>query len=671
MPNWALALQALNELGLRPVVYYALYHEGLRSGYFRRALRAPRLFDTLAVEVFTFQPILKLPDSSELAYVMGAAAQASLLAQADEIVAGQARLFGGVPQPMNLVPQGELYHWTAYELGKIQTNAPHGDIKFIWEPARFGWAIVLGRAYHLTKDEHYPEIFWTYFETFIQHNPPYQGPNWVSAQEVALRLIALTFAGQVFAASAHSTPQRRQQLAQSIAWHAQRIPPTLVYARSQNNNHLLSEAVGLFTAALVLPRHPQAPRWRKLGWNWFQKGIHKQVTPDGVYMQQSTNYHRLMLQLALWMDTLCRQQGLELPEGTRQRLAAATRWLLALLDPVSGQTPNLGANDGAYILPFSTMPFTDYRPVAQAAAAAFLHKLPTATGVWDEMRLWFNLDVDVRMGIDEIHQTHLDKRIGVLRQAEDRSAWAYLRLAEFHDRPGHADLLHVDLWYKGENLALDAGTFLYNSPPPWDNALTRTQVHNTVMVDNQEQMRRAGRFLYLDWAKTKLLSYEKDKDGRLRRLTAQHDGYASLNILHQRMLVARDDGAWLVEDQIFEKNPDKKQTGAPHLFCLQWLVADYPWHLDYREDRIKLSLAARSGKVELRLSAKSPSGQGIPLQVQVVRAGQLLFGEGDVEPSWGWASPYYGEKIPALAIRCYLEKPLPVSFTSYWSFSDQ
>jgi hypothetical protein len=38
------------------------------------------------------------------------------------------------------------------------------------------------------------------------------------------------------------------------------------------------------------------------------------------------------------------------------------------------------------------------------------------------------------------------------------------------------------------NLALDPGTYQYNAPPPWENALNVTRVHNTVMVDGQDQM---------------------------------------------------------------------------------------------------------------------------------------------------------------------------------------
>ena len=33
------------------------------------------------------------------------------------------------------------------------------------------------------------------------------------------------------------------------------------------------------------------------------------------------------------------------------------------------------------------------------------------------------------------------------------------------------DQLHLDLWWRGLNIAQDAGTYLYNADPPWDNPL--------------------------------------------------------------------------------------------------------------------------------------------------------------------------------------------------------
>ena len=116
--------------------------------------------------------------------------------------------------------------------------------------------------------------------------------------------MAFVWAAQVFAGSSSSTPERKAALARSIAFHASRIIPTLVYARSQQNNHLLTEAAGLLTAGLALPGHPQASHWCALGWKWLNEGLRSQIDSYGEYAQHSTNYHRLMLQVVLWTNQL-------------------------------------------------------------------------------------------------------------------------------------------------------------------------------------------------------------------------------------------------------------------------------------------------------------------------------------------------------------------------------
>ncbi len=395
-----IGLKALRQLGLSQVGFYALYQLGLRSGHYRRSLpsinslspplRRPLGGQTLRRPLggqtlrrpLRGQPLRRpagererpgeggLPFSLDAFYPLAPAEQAALFTQANEICEGRVRLFGGPPVALELAPPGRLAHWTEYELGQARMDGA-ADIKFIWEPARFGWAYTLGRAYFLSGKEDYALSFWRYTETFLQANPAYQGPNWTSGQEVALRLMAFIYASQAFYSSPHSTPPRMQLISEAIAAHARRIPLTLVYARSQNNNHLLSEAAGLYSAGLALPDHPQAPGWRSQGWRWLNRALQSQIAADGTYVQQSANYHRLMLQLALWAAALKELPGgLPFPPATLQRLVAAGRWLSARVDPETGQVPNLGANDGAYIMPLNPAPFSDFRPVAAAVDSA-------------------------------------------------------------------------------------------------------------------------------------------------------------------------------------------------------------------------------------------------------------------------------------------------------------
>jgi hypothetical protein len=656
----------LRQLGLRPVGLYAIYRLGLHTGHYRRACDArdaARQANDLDLQ--SICPLWQIPAKDNLMAVLGKAGQAQLLSAADEIVAGQVRLFGGPPGPLQLALPGPLLHWTAYELGdRPSADATQDDIKWIWEPGRLGWAYTLGRAYLLSQDERYPAAFWPFIEAFLDANPPYQGPHWVSAQEVALRLIALTFCWQVFGSTNHADPTQPARLARAVAVHAARIPPTLIYARSQNNNHLLTEAAGLYSAGLFLPHHPAAPRWRSLGWRWFNHGILAQIAPDGTYIQHSTNYHRLMLLIALWVNFLAASQAGALPDETRERLQAATRWLLALLDTASGRLPNLGPNDGAYILPLSACPQDDYRPVLQAAASAFLGEQPFAPGPWDEIALWFGgQGAAAKHGSTIQKQPAVDLTPHVLRSPGGDS-WAYLRAARFTARPGHADQLHFDLWWRGLNVAQDAGTYLYNAPPPWDNALARSDAHNTVVINGQDQMRRAGRFLYVDWAQAQVLKQDRWEDGSLRFVSARHNGYRRLGLWHQRDVAVVADGDWEITDTIYPIEAPESDASYP--VCLHWLLPDWPWDVQSVPESSECVIALDSPNGLIRLLVKwNPAANSTSSKaLQIARAGERVWGSGAVSPTWGWISPTYGLKLPALSVRLTQAGPPPIRFSS-------
>ena len=657
---------------------YALYRFGLWTGHYRRSTPIEGALEPEQLDEsgpYRIASVLRLPDAGTVAAVLGDQAM-ELVREADEIASGQVRLYGGPPVPLELALPGSpqsLRHWTETERGKNHWQDGR-DIKDIWEPARFGWAFVLGRAYHLTQKDGYAQAFWQYAGQFLRANPPNLGPHWASGQEVALRLIALVFASQAFSTAPATTPGRRAWLGRAVAAHARRIPPTLVYARSQNNNHLVTEAAGLFTAGLALPGHPDAPSWREQGWKWLNHALQSQIAPDGSYTQHSTNYHRLVLHAALWVNALLDCQGESYPAATLDRLAAATSWLADQLDPTTGQVPNLGSNDGANILPLSSSPFHDYRPVISAASEAFLGKPGLPGGAWDELGHMAKQsraeNRESRVGSNSRLPVHefstLDSRRSRLSTLD---SWGSLRAVRFSGRPAHADQLHVELWWRGLNIAQDAGTYRYNAPPPWDNALARTLVHNTIEVDGQDQMRRAGRFLWLDWAQAEVTAREFGPDGAWEKVTARHNGYARLGIIHERSLERRGERQWLVTDRLLPV-PGHPASQAVHAARLHWLLPDWEWELD--GTILRLSSPFGTITISIRCEGMIPPGdqaggsESDGLQVQLVRGGERLAGTGSVDPIQGWVSPTYSIKQPALSLAVQAVRSLPVMFITNW-----
>ncbi len=650
-----IALKAARQLGLRQVGLYALYKFGLLTGHYRRSEEREQ-----GEENSLLRSVLPLPRQEELLTILGQNDKNAILAEADEIVGGKARLFGAEPVELVLALPGKLAHWTAYETGKVPlppvsepANLPTCDVKRIWEPARFGWTFALGRAYRLTGDEKYAETFWRNFEIFTDANPPCLGPHWMSGQEVALRLMAFVWAAQAFDAAPASTPERNQRLAVSVAAHAARIPSTIVYARSQHNNHLLTEAAGLFTAGLALPDHPDAPRWRGLGWRWLNHGLQSQIDSYGEYSQHSTNYHRLMLQVVLWTNALVRKFDLRWPRQTLEAVGRSVHWLLSLMDSESGRTPNLGANDGAYLFPLTIFPFSDFRPVAHAAARTFLdYDLPR--GPWDEMALWFGV------------QTRGPKTLELPRYLGDqlygKQSWAYFRTAQFTSRPSHADQLHFDLWWRGLNVAQDAGTYFYNAPAPWNNSLTTAFIHNTLTVNGRDQMTHAGRFLYLDWVNAYRRGLPVEEPSELQRVRGRYRGGG---YRHTRIVSVFEDDRWRVVDELLPLRMFGQNK--PLTARLHWLLLDWEWKIVKSESKFVIRLKSLFGWVTIGINSRPPVTNN-ELQISLVRAGELLLGSAPSDPTRGWTSPTYGVKIPALSLAIIAESPGEIVFSTEFIF---
>ena len=165
------------------------------------------------------------------------------------------------------------------------------------------------------------------------------------------------------------------------------------------------------------------------------------------------------------------------------------------------------------------------------------------------------------------------------------NSWGMLRAVDGNLRLAHADLLHVDLWWRGLNIALDPGTYLYSGEAPWDNPWPATRFHNTVTINQADQMTRAGRFLYLDWAKADW-GYSADFNRSEQEAHANHTGYHKFGLWHRRTLIQAEN-RWEVLDSIY---PSGKKAVAPFSARLHWLLPDWDWNIDNRDSEFEIRI---------------------------------------------------------------------------------
>jgi Heparinase II/III-like protein/Heparinase II/III N-terminus len=511
------------------------------------------------------------------------------------------------------------HHWSEIsDFGK-------GDIKIIWEPNRFGFAYLLVRAYWRTGNEQYAEYFWQCVEDWQQKNPPNQGVNWKCGQEISFRVMAWCFGLYGFLQATATTAQRVTLLAQMMAASGKRIEANIEYALRQQNNHGISESVGLWTIGLLFPELNESATWAAKGRKALEVQAEDLIYEDGAFSQHSVNYHRVMLHDYLWAIRLGDLNGCSLSRELKQRVSASADFLYQLQDNESGCIPNYGQNDGALILPLTNCDYQDFRPVIQSVRYLSSEGRSYEPGLWDEEMLWMFGERAIKTVNKAQPQANLQATTGGYYTLRSKTGFVFIRCANFQDRPGQADMLHLDLWWKGQNIACDAGSYSYNAPPPWNNSLAHTAFHNTATVDSLDQMERVGKFLWLPWLKSKVT--QKYDSTEVSYFEGEHDGYQRLKapVIHRRGVIRIGEESWIVLDKL--------SSVESHNYRLHWLFPDLPY--DWNNESLKLQTPVGEYFVAMKSLMNEP-------ECSLVRA--------DQNSPRGWRSLYYFHREPALSL---------------------
>lgn len=496
-------------------------------------------------------------------------------------------------------------HWSSL------SDFGFGDIKLIWEPNRFSFVYDLVRAYQHNGDERYAKAFWELVEDWKEKNPPNQGVNWKCGQEISFRLMAWVFGLYGFFESSHTTDERVYSLAQMVAVSARRIKANIKYALSQQNNHGISEGVGLFTAGILFPEFRQAADWLDLGKSVLERSARELIYDDGSFSQHSVNYHRVMLHDYVWAIQLGRVNGIEFSKALLERLKKAGVWLSAMMDEKTGRVPNLGANDGALILPLTDCDYLDYRPVVQAAGAIEDGKVWLPQGPWNELACWLGTGSELTAESPELKADKIKPKWGkIFRDGgyvvfTNQTTKLIFRCPEkFIHRPSQCDLLHLDVWHQGTNVFRDGGSYSYNCEQPWQYYFNSVKAHNTIQFDNHDQMPKLSRFLYGDWPGLKV---QYDFEANSPYVEA---GFSDWKGCHHQRKVEMEDGLIRVTDLI---------SGFKDHAVLRWRLApEIDWTLS--------GGCCRGGVYSIHIDADN--------------------GPAGIKIAEGWESLYYHEKMP-------------------------
>lgn len=528
-----------------------------------------------------------------------------------------------------------------------------GDARTMWEPSRAAWAIDLARAraYGLPYDA--DTIFWQMFDSWMQACPPFRGFQWKCGQEAATRLIAVTFAFWTLSRRDRMPPERWLRFAR-FAWATgYRIAGHISYAISQGNNHALSEACGLLLVSHLFPEFREAERWRAIGRRVMETQMRRQFLSDGSYVQWSFHYHRVAVQICTLALRVAERSERPFSRDLYQTLGNSALLLLQMMDSRTGQVPNYGNNDGAWVLPLSECDASDFRPAIQATYFLAERKRVLPPGHWDEDLFWLFGDSEVGKikayedtadALPQVAgmQRSITLSVGGYHTLRRGQSWAFLRCHSYKSRPGQYDAMHLDLWWKGLNILQDTGTFQYYVPEREDISgyFRSSRAHNTVQIDGADPCEWASQFLHVPWGRGRIRRFDAAGDGPWCIEAERYDyDRKSWRVLHRRTVISLSADVWVIVDDLLG-------CGA-HRVTVFWHLVDSPISVD--RDRRCVRMATPEGDWSMHVSTAT----GTPSRFEVIRGRDAV---GEVQ---GFTSPCYGTRVASPVIVAEVQGRLP------------
>ena len=430
-----------------------------------------------------------------------------------------------------------------------------GNIKYLWEPNRHLHLPLLAQAHALTGDPRYSQAVMTQIDSWIEQCPVGRGPNWVSPQELGIRLINWSLTWQllggmrarVFAGA--EGEQFRGRWLRSIYQQTKTVISNLS-GYSSANHHLIGEAAGVYVAASTWPLWPQMGEWGERCRAVLEEECLRQNAPDGGNREQAFGYQTIVLDYLLLAGLAARARGEDFSPLYWRRVESMIDFLASLTD-VAGRLPMIGDADDGQVVNLAAEPgFSAHGSLVATGAVMFNRAdLAAKAGTLDgKTATLFGVEAIRRLAQLKVRGRHRFRSrqqfadsgyylLGAgfdtpdeVRLLADAGSLGYLSIAAH----GHADALSFVLNIGDREILVDPGTFAFHTDPTWRAYFRGTRAHNTVGIDNADQSVQTGNFMWKSHARARCIEFESDGDQQ--HFVGEHDGFTRLAdpVVHRR-----------------------------------------------------------------------------------------------------------------------------------------
>jgi Heparinase II/III N-terminus/Heparinase II/III-like protein len=486
------------------------------------------------------------------------------------------------------------------------SNNPTNNLEWIWGLNRMKHWVTLLSGYEKTVNEEYAKEFNRDVIDWVVRNPAptfrlTRVPSWRNL-EVGDR-IAGSFSKSFFGfLSSPSFKTQTIQLMLMSIWshanHIERFPSGLNFV----SNWSIIESNGLTLAGMYFPEFQNSEYWSDLGFQRLLSQMKKQVYPDGVHHELTTNYHIYSLSKFYQTYNVSRKLGKSVPKNYVDMLEKMTEYLMYISSP-SRKTPP--TND-AYR--------NDIRGEMKNAAVNFNRE--------DMLYIATDCKEGTQPELTSVQFPWAGQ--SVMRSGWESDAW-YLFFDAGPTGVNHQneDKLNIDISAFGRLFLSEAGIVNY-IPDKWRRYFTSTQAHNTIIIDGKGQKRmqqkethRADSPLKNRWISNKNIDFASG---------TFDDGYGTelISVSHSRYVIFKKKEYWLMLDLL---------TGeGEHEFKNLFHFA--PCDVEFNKQENSIQTLYKDNK-----NIKLVSNATAKMNIEIV--------EGSENPEQGWMAIKHGEKAAA------------------------
>ncbi|NIM98700.1 MAG: hypothetical protein GTO24_11665, partial [candidate division Zixibacteria bacterium] len=438
------------------------------------------------------------------------------------------------------------------------------DIKVPWELSRFQHLTTLGQAFLITKNTKYSDEYRNEIIDWTENNPVGFGVNWKTTMEVAIRASNWLVAMEYFSKTNPFTVEFLTEFYRSVYEHGRFIRAHLEYSPFFKGNHYLSNIVGLMFIAIYCPFFKEARKWLDFCKREIEREMQNQVYDDGCNFEASTSYHRLVLELFFFCETICERANIHFSSSYKSKLRKMFDFSLYCIKP-NGMIPQIGDNDSGRFIVFGKRPILDQTYLLNWAAIRYKEsRFKRPEYGFDEESFWiFGWEGASCWNGLPCAENPLGSR------AFPHAGWFVLR--DTHDycfiscgpngqngKGGHAhnDKLSFELMLNGRDVIVDPGTYVYTSYPEERNKFRATAHHNTIKFNDCEQNPISNSLFYLSGSAEIIDTKLEETDREVR-----FEGAIRYNgVSHCRIITLdKRSGDWRISDNLSSAKPRTAQ----------------------------------------------------------------------------------------------------------------